>query len=65
MGINKATMQFKEELIALVNHSGLPLCNVELVMTGVLASVIELRNKAIEAEETASKAEKVEVKPSE
>lgn len=59
MGINTATLTFKEELVSLINSAGLPMCNVELVMTNVLAVVRESVQKAIEDEQ------KVEVKQSE
>lgn len=50
MGINTATITFKEELISLINSSGLPICNVELVMAGVLNAVREKLQQAVEEE---------------
>lgn len=50
MGINTATITFKEELLSLINSSGLPICNVELVMTGVLNAVREKLQQAVEEE---------------
>ena len=46
MGINSATIKFKEDLVALINNSGLPLCNVEMVMDSALSAV---REKLVEA----------------
>lgn len=53
MGINTATLTFKEELLSLINSSGLPICNIELVMTGVLSAVRENLKQAIEDEQKA------------
>lgn len=50
MGINTATITFKEELLSLINSSGLPICNVELVMTSVLNAVREKLQQAVEEE---------------
>lgn len=50
MGINTATIKFKNDLVSLVNNSGLPMCNVEMIMSNVLSAVqIKLR-EAIEME---------------
>lgn len=59
MGINTATVTFKEELISLINSSGLPICNVEMVMTSVLTAVRENLKQAVDEEQ------KAEVKRSE
>lgn len=51
MGINTATLKFKNDLVALINNSGLPICNVEMILNNTLSVVqMELR-KAIESEE--------------
>lgn len=53
MGINTATITFKEELISLINSSGLPICNVELVMASVLNAVREKVTQAVAEEQKA------------
>lgn len=53
MGINTATLTFKEELLSLINSSGLPICNIELVMTSVLSAVRENLKQAIADEQKA------------
>ena len=50
MGINSATLKFKNDLVALINNSGLPICNVEMVMNNTLSVVQAELRKAIEAE---------------
>ena len=50
MGINTATLKFKNDLVALINNSGLPICNVEMVMSNTLSVVQAELKKAIEAE---------------
>lgn len=50
MGINSATMKFKNDLVALINNSGLPICNIEMVMSNTLSVVQSELRKAIEAE---------------
>lgn len=50
MGINTATMKFKEDLVSLVNNSGLPMCNVEMIMSNVLSVVQVKLREAIESE---------------
>lgn len=50
MGINTATLKFKNDLVALINNSGLPICNVEMIISNTLSVVqVELR-RAIELE---------------
>lgn len=50
MGINTATLKFKNDLVALINNSGLPICNVEMILSNTLSVVqVELR-RAIELE---------------
>ena len=39
MGINTATKKFRDDLLELINKSGLPICNVELVMENTLVAV--------------------------
>lgn len=50
MGINTATLKFKNDLVALINNSGLPICNVEMVMSNTLSVVQAELKRAIEAE---------------
>ena len=50
MGINTATLKFKNDLVALINNSGLPICNVEMVIRDTLSVVQKELKKAIEAE---------------
>lgn len=50
MGINAATMKFKEDLVSLVNNSGLPMCNVEMIMSNILSAVQVKLREAIESE---------------
>lgn len=50
MGINSATLKFKNDLVALINNSGLPICNIEMVMNNTLSVVQAELRKAIEAE---------------
>lgn len=57
MGINSATMKFKNDLVALINNSGLPICNVEMILNNTLSVVqtelkkaIELENKEVETD---------------
>lgn len=50
MGINSATLKFKNDLVALINNSGLPICNVEMVMSNALSVVQSELKKAIESE---------------
>ena len=57
MGINSATIKFKDDLLALINSSGLPICNVEMVMSSTLLAVREKLREAIKEES--------EVKPDE
>ena len=50
MGINTATLKFKNDLVALINNSGLPVCNVEMILSNTLSVVQSELRKAIEAE---------------
>ena len=50
MGINTATLKFKNDLVALINNSGLPICNVEMILSNTLSVVQAELRKAIEAE---------------
>lgn len=50
MGINSATMKFKNDLVALINNSGLPICNVEMILSNTLSVVQTELKKAIELE---------------
>lgn len=51
MGINTATMKFKNDLLLLINNSGLPICNVEMIMANVLSAVQTKLSEAIELEQ--------------
>lgn len=53
MGINTATIKFRNDLLALINNSGLPICNVEMVMSNTLSAVQEKLKEAIEKESEA------------
>lgn len=50
MGINLATLKFKNDLLELINNSGLPICNVEMVMSNVLSAVQAELRRFIELE---------------
>lgn len=50
MGINTATLKFKNDLVALINNSGLPICNVEMILNNTLSVVQAELRKAIELE---------------
>lgn len=50
MGINTATLKFKNDLVALINNSGLPICNVEMILSNTLSVVQAELRKAIESE---------------
>lgn len=50
MGINSATLKFKNDLVALINGSGLPICNVEMILSNTLSVVQAELRKAIESE---------------
>lgn len=53
MGINTATKQFRDDLLELINKSGLPICNVELVMESTLVAVRQKVAMDIQAEKQA------------
>ena len=59
MGINSATMKFRDDLVKLVNESGLPMCNIEMVMSNVLSAVRVSLASAIESENKAEEKEAV------
>lgn len=50
MGINSATLKFKNDLVELINNSGLPICNVEMVMSNTLSAVRDKLKEAIKQE---------------
>ena len=52
MGINSATIKFKNDLVSLINHSELPMCNIEMVMNNVLSAVQTKLKEAIALEES-------------
>lgn len=39
MGINTATKKFRDDVLELINKSGLPICIVELVLSSTLGAV--------------------------
>jgi hypothetical protein len=39
MGINTATKKFRDDVLELINKSGLPMCVVELVLNSTLGAV--------------------------
>ena len=50
MGINSATLKFKNNLLELINNSGLPICIVDMVMGNVMSAVQVKLKEAIEEE---------------
>ncbi len=63
MGINTATKKFKEDLVNLINKSGLPPCVVKMVLDNVRSAVQQQELLAIQAEaerEVAEDAESVQ-----
>lgn len=50
MGINTATLKFKNDLVALINNSGLPICNIEMILSNTLSVVQAELRRAIESE---------------
>ena len=55
MGINTATLKFKKDLVALINGSGLPICNVEMILSNTLSIVQTELKRAIELEKKEDK----------
>lgn len=51
MGINTATKRFKEDLVNLINKSGLPPCITKMVLDNVRNAVQQQEFLAIQAEE--------------
>lgn len=39
MGVNTATKKFRDDVLELINKSGLPICIVELVLSSTLGAV--------------------------
>lgn len=63
MGINTATMKFKEDLVDLINKSGLPPCVTKMVLENALSAVQQQELLAMQAEaesEVAKDAESVQ-----
>lgn len=50
MGINSATVKFRDDLLTLINSSGLPICNIEMVMSNTLSAVRDKLKEAIKEE---------------
>lgn len=59
MMINTATKKFRDDLLELINKSGLPICNVELVMENTLVAVRQKVTEVIQAEMQAEKEREV------
>lgn len=59
MGINTATKKFRDDLLELINKSGLPICNIELVMENTLVAVRQKVAMEIQAEIQAEKEREV------
>lgn len=64
MGINSAAVKFKNDLLALINGSGLPICIIEMVLSNTTGVVQEKLKQAVEAEKKEEESKK-EVKPDE
>ena len=60
MGINTATKQFKEDLVNLINKSGLPPCITKMVLDNVRNAVQQQELLAIQAEEESEVTEDAE-----
>lgn len=60
MGINTATKKFRDDLLELINKSGLPICNVELVMENTLVAVRQKVAADIQAEKESEVTEDAE-----
>ena len=66
MGINTATKKFRDDLLELINKSGLPICVVELVLDSTLGAVRTNVSIALQMEaesEVAKDAESVQPDP--
>ena len=50
MGINLATQKFREDLINLINSSGLPICNICMVLNEAKSAADNLLSKTIQSE---------------
>lgn len=57
MGINTATKKFRDDVLELINKSGLPVCVVELVLNSTLGAVRQKVAMDLQAE-AESEAEK-------
>lgn len=55
MGINTATKKFKEDLVDVINKSGLPSCIVEMVLDSALGAVRQKVAMDLQAEADAEK----------
>lgn len=63
MGINTATKKFKEDLVDVINKSGLPSCIVEMVLDNALGAVRQKVAMDLQAEaesEVAKDAESIQ-----
>ena len=63
MGINTATKKFRDDVVELINKSGLPMCIVELVLNSTLGAVQQKLAIDLQAEaesEVAKDAESVQ-----
>lgn len=50
MGINLATQKFREELTSLINGSGLPICNICMILNEAKTAADNLLSMTIQSE---------------
>ena len=50
MGINLATHKFREDLVNLINNSGLPICNIHYVLNEATEKAGEILQATIQSE---------------
>ena len=60
MGINSATQKFREDLTNLINRSGLPVCNISMVLNEAKFAVDSLLASSIQSELQEERSEKVD-----
>lgn len=53
MGINYLTIKFRDNLLELINNSGLPVCNVEMILSNTLSAVQKKLQEALKKESEA------------
>lgn len=52
-GINMATVEFKQDLVNVINMSGLPICVVQMALNEVQTQINQQLEQAIKAEQKA------------